>query len=252
MKSFKKTLAAKGYTFQDWIGAEETDAFFAINPHGNTVVITTTKPSYKSDDHHFLISTKDTVQNETYKESLALFADLTGMCIITEDGMCFVEDDSVVNYFHNPKKPFPRHTIKHPLRYPVVKYSEIVSSPDDILDNSDLIHQKLSDHSTRVIAQNMEDLHDSLNRLNYVAKGTFDRTHSLLEYLLVTMGDDRSKIMSIAKSDANSEEHFRLKDILIEKERQVTNIADEYFQIQDDIIKLNETALRIHKNLERL
>ena len=256
MKSLHRSLTENGYTFQDWIGAEETDAFFAINPHGNTVVITVTKPQprYKSEDHHFLISTKDTVKHETYQEALALFADLTGICLITEDGMCLVENDSVINYAHNYENPSAKCTkhMKHPLRYPVIAYSEIMSSPKAILENTDMIHHKLSDSATRSITQNMEDFHESLNKLNSAAKDTFSQTHRSLRYLLETTDEDRSKIITAAKTTPGSEEHSKLQGIIVQKEESITSIADVYSQIQIDIAKLNKMASRIQGNLNRL
>lgn len=254
MKSFKANLASKGYTFQRWINAEETDSIFAVNPHGNTVIISVTAPvpGYSGKTHNFLISNQDTVPKDIYQESLAIFADLTGMCCITPEGMCFVEDDQVVHYTHNVCNTHSKHleSSKYLLRYPIFKYSELLKNPEDILKNSDIIYYKLSNNSVRSIIQIMEDFHDTLNNLNAAAKRIFETTHTALKYLSETLDVETPKIISSASN--NSPDHSKLKDLMVSKESYVQTIANSYYQIASDISRLDQITRRIDSDQLRI
>lgn len=243
MEELRNSLAQQGYRLADWSGIENVNAVFATNPYGARVVITLDKPKLrpKKLKQRFLISNEDTVKTETYDQVMTLVVDVTDVCMITKDGMCFVDDDGVTHYHHNHEQ-YPQTLSDRTVIYPVLKWKEIDSSPKAILENTDIIHSRLSAHKTKTVAQIMKDLDATVVNLNEKTTRTFELTHQALSHFLNDAPRLRADIIKEATNRPGSAEHQELQDLVQAREEHMAKLNDLYNRIQSSLVHLGELS----------
>jgi len=254
METVKKTMMEKGYTTKGWINAEETNMIHAINPHGNHVVISLNKPSYREKSHYFLISNDETVPREIVDDFLTIFGDLTGICILCDQGMCIVEEDSVLHYSHNQENMVPQLERQKGRvnAYPVITYEEVMDKSAEILGNTEEVYARLLNNSIRYSVETMENLHDSINVFNDTARNVFAKTHESVAHLKSSTQQLRDEILSEAKNSPGSDKHEDLKKKMLQRQVFLAELTKFYTLVDAGVKMIDKMSAEVGEGLKNV